>query len=192
MKYASLFLLLISFASCTKETAPPAPQTATAPPAPKVAAPSIDEAKSVIEASPAWSEYEFTNAAYSLPMKRAAMNEPAQQAAEDLKKGGWIRFSGDSVQLTDKAAGDRRFLVRPNDVVDLVPLAKKDVVAVTSVTEREGSVVADLEWKWVANEIGTAFRRGAVFDRYRAPQRARATLEHNGTAWEVVRVEPSN
>src|SRR5688572_14827016 len=71
------------------ETAVTATAATPAPPPPSSA-----DAQKIIAESPVFSEYEFTNAAYTLPMQRSAMNEPARMAANDLRKAGWISFDG--------------------------------------------------------------------------------------------------
>lgn len=162
------------------------PKPKTPPP------PSAAEAKGVIENSQDWSEYQFTNAAYTLPMKKSAMNEPARQAARDLAAAKWIRFSGDDVELAEKASGDKRFLVRPNGYVDLVPIAKKELGTVTSVRPNpDGTASADFDWKWIPNEVGQAFKSGLVKERFDAPQRATAKLMWDGKSWTVLRIDES-
>ncbi len=137
-----------------------------------------------------FSEYQFTNAAYTLPMKRSAMNEPARSAARELAAGKWIRFNGDDVELTPKAAGDKRFLVRPNGYVDIVPIAKKDFGSVTAVRlNQDGTVSADFDWRWIPNEVGQAFRSGLVRERFDATQHATAKLMWDGKSWTVLRID---
>jgi hypothetical protein len=183
MKTLVPLLALALLASCSK----PAPPAAPAAPA-KAAAPvppTTDEAKTLIANSAEFSEYEFTNAAATLPLQKSAMNAPAQQLAADLKSAGWIRFDGaGNVLLTEKAKKDPRILVRPNGFVDLVPLARKELTNVTAVRGTD----VDFDWRWIPNELGAAIQSGAVHDRYAAPQRATATLLHDGTSWSVLRI----
>ncbi len=184
-------LLLISLAtSCGGETKPSRPaggDPAKAVPAP----PSIDQARTIIEGSPEFSEYQFTNAGYSLPMMKSAMNEPALAAAKDLSAAKWIGFDGDGrVVLTGKASSDKRFLVRPNGFLDIVPLAKKEMLEVTDVTRgADGAPLVGFRWRWLPNETGRAFRSGPVHERFATEQRARATLMHDGNDWTVLRIE---
>jgi hypothetical protein len=167
------------------------PQEATAPPAARQPAtpppPALAEAQTLIANSAEFSEYEFTNAAYTLPMQQSAMHEPARAVAADLRKAGWIAVDGSgTVVLTPKAKGDKRFLVRQNGVMDIVPLARKEVIAADAVTRDEaGAPVVDFRWRWVPNEIGELFG-----DRYSGEQQARATLLWDGSQWSILRIRP--
>jgi hypothetical protein len=189
-------LIALALIACGKGEVPQTATTATtATAATKPAAPappSAAEAQTILESSQEWSEYQFTNAAYTLPLKRDAMNDPAKQAATDLANAGWIRLGGSEVELTAKAKGDKRFLLRPNGYVDLVPIAKKEFGSVERVqANADGSATAAFSWKWVPNEVGRAFQSGIVHDRLIAPQRATATLIHDGKSWTVLRIEES-
>jgi hypothetical protein len=187
MKRTALLLMLM-IAACAKQEAPVAPAAVSKP---ALAAPNVDAARSLLDRSAEFSEYEFTNAAYTLPMKKSAMNAPSLAAAKDLAAAKWISLKGDEVVLAGKAANDKRFLVRPNGTVDIVPLAKKELVAVNAVRPLpDGNVAVDFDWKWIANEIGATFRSGALHDRYAAPQHATATLFRDGDAWSVLRIAP--
>ncbi len=190
MKNALIAVAMICLACGGAETQ--STSTADAKTRPKAAPPpTVVEAKNVIENSQDWSEYQFTNAAYTLPLKRSAMNEPAQKAAEDLAAAKWIRFKGDDVELTEQASGDKRFLVRPNGYVDLVPIAKKECGNVTAVrANADGTVSADFDWKWIPNEVGQSFKSGLVKERFDAAQRATAKLMWDGKSWTVLRIDP--
>ena len=177
-------LLLVLAIGCRSEAPPPTQSAAEDRRAPL---PSVEEAQTLIASSSDFSEYEFTNASYSLPMQRSLMNEPAQKAAADLRRAGWIGFDGaGDVTLTAKARGDKRWLVRQNGFVDIVPLAKKELTSVTAVREDPEGAAADFDWKWIPNEIGEAFQK----ERYAAPQKATATLIHDGTSWTILRIRP--
>lgn len=156
--------------------------------------PSADEARELVASSAEFSEYQFTNAAYTLPMQRSAMNEPARAAARQLSDAKWIAFDGDgNLLLAAKAKDDKRFLVRPNGSLDIVPLAKKELTAVTNVTANASNEpVVEFEWKWIPNEVGSAFQSGPLFDRYSRPQKARATLLRSGSEWTVLKIEEVN
>lgn len=183
-------LVLLAFACGRGEPPKPAEQPARAAPPPLP--PAAAEAKEIIASSPEWSEFEFTHAAWTLPMKRSLMNDPARAAAADLARAGWIRIAGDEVVLTAKALGDKRWLVRPNGYVDIVPLAKKELIAVTAVRPApDGTATAELSWRWLPNEIGSAFRSGVVHDRLASTHAARATLLHDGSGWTVLRIVTS-
>jgi hypothetical protein len=174
-----MLIALLLVVACSKSETPAV--TKTAPPPPP-APPTKEQARELVAGSADFGEFEFTNAAVTLPMKKPAMNEPAQQLAKDLRAGGWIGFSGDDVVLTPKAKGDKRFLVRPNGFVDVVPLAKKEFGEVVAVRGED----VDFTWKWIRNDIGAAIHKPDD-----AIQRATATLIHDGTSWSVLRIRPS-
>lgn len=176
-------LIALLFVACSKPAAVEKPAVKPAPTPPTLA-----EAKQIIESSSDFSEFEFTNSAFTLPMKRSMMlNDPTRNAARDLQKAGWIDFSGDDVVLR-KAATDRRFITRPNGYVDIVPLAKKEMGEVTAVRETSEGVDADFNWKWITNEIGSSFKAGPLYDRYATPKQGTATLYHDGGKWAILRI----
>lgn len=178
-----LIVLLLVACSAEKPAAPPAAAEKPAPPPPTLA-----EAKQIIESSGDFSEFEFTNSAFTLPMKRSMMlNDQTRNAARDLQKAGWIDFSGDDVVLR-KGATDRRFITRPNGYVDIVPLARKEIVEVTAVRPTSEGVEADFDWKWTPNEVGSSFKTGPLYDRYATPKQATATLYIDGGKWRVLRI----
>lgn len=185
----ALLLLLAVAAACgggseqtSTSTQPPTPPKPAAPPPP-----SPDEARTLIANSPEFSEFQFTHAAYTLPMQHPAMHDEARKVARDLRRAGWISIDGaGTVVLSPKARDDKRFLVRQNGVVDIVPLARKELVAVDAVTPgADAAPQVDFRWHWIPNEIGRLFG-----DRYAGEQRARATLIWDGTRWSVLRVAP--
>ncbi|HVG24733.1 MAG TPA: hypothetical protein VND45_11305 [Thermoanaerobaculia bacterium] len=191
MKRALAVLLLL--AACSGEQPADTTAATTTQPA-KPAAPPPPTAQQVhdlIAASPEFSEYEFTNAGYTTPTSGAAMNQPQRAAAKELAAAGWLIVdeSGD-IALSEKSRSDKRFLLRPNGLIDIVPLAKKEMGNVTAVRQdADGSVTADFAWKWIANEIGTAFQTGVEHDRFATPQDGRATLMWNGSAWTILKLE---
>jgi hypothetical protein len=160
-----------------------------APPPP----PTTEAAKQLITDSAAFSDYQFTNASYSLPLKRSRFNEVTSKGAEELRAAGWIRFEGDDVVLEPKAESDRRWLVRPNGFVDIVPIAKKELTEVSSVTpQADGNLKANLCWQWIPNEVGSAFKSGLVRERIETMHCAIADLQPSDDGgWEVLLVEPS-
>jgi len=188
MRHAAIALLLL-FAACRAPE--PAPSKSAAAPAKQtVPPPSIADAQRILAASPEFSDYEFTNASVTLPMK-APMPPYLAEEARQLTAAGWLRRGSDGLELNAKAKGDKRFLVRPNGYLDVVPLASKELTAVTAMQPNtDGTVSADFAWKWIPNEVGAAFTRGALHDRYAAPQKAAATLMWDGSAWTVLRITP--
>lgn len=189
MKNATLLLLLVAVC-CTPETKPAKTTSAPAPAKQTIAPPSAADAQRILANSAELSDYEFTNASVTLPMK-APMPPYLAEDAKQLAAAGWLRRSAGAIELTPKAKGDKRFLVRPNGYVDVVPLASKELTAVTSVTANpDGTASAAFTWKWIPNEVGSAFKHGALHDRYAAPQSATATLMWDGSAWTVLRIAP--
>jgi hypothetical protein len=181
-------LLLLSFACSQEKPAAPA-QPVKAPALPP---PTAEQARAIVAESSDFSEYEFTNAAITLPLSAAQMNEEMKAEARDLERAGWLRVRGGAVELTAKAKSDRRFLVRQNGYVDVVPLAKKVFGQVTAVrANHDGSADADFTWSWSPNEIGAALKSGSAHDRYAAPQQATARLINDGAAWSVLRITPA-
>jgi hypothetical protein len=134
------------------------------------------QAKDLLAGAPEFGDYQFTNAAVTIPLKRSAMRADQAAIANQLAGGGWIRFDGDEV----KAKEDKRLLVRPNGTLDVVPLAKKELVSVDNVL---GDKV-DFTWRWIPNEVGALLK-----DRFAGDQKARATLLWDGTNWTVLRIE---
>jgi len=167
--------LLIAFTLLACQ-APKSAEKPAPPPAPKI---TLEQAKAILPDAPELGEHQFTNAAVTLPMKKSLMNAPAEELAKSLRAAGWIGFSGDDVVLTPKAKSDKRFLVRPNGTVDIVPLAKKELGAVTAVHGDS----ADFTWRWIRNDIGKAI--GKPDD---AEQRATATFIYDGTKWSVLSI----
>ena len=154
--------------------------------------PSTDEARQLIADSAEWSDFQSPYSAWSLPTSAAALKGAALEGAKDLQRGGWISLRAGDVVLTEKAKSDKRFLIRPNGSIDIVPLAKKEITAVTSVQPTTNNEVAvGLTWKWIPNEVGSAFRSGTIRDRFASPGKATVTLQPaDGGGWEVLRIVP--
>jgi hypothetical protein len=188
-----LACLLVFLAACgghepaaTNTTTAPAPAKPSTPPPPSVA-----DAKTILGNAPELGEFEFTNAAYSLPMQTKLMNAPARAALKDLQRAGWLAVDGTGgVMLTPKARDDKRFLLRANGILDIVPLAKKELRDVTAVrANSDGRAGVDFTWAWIANDVGSAFTTGEVHDRFAQPRQSRATLIWDGKTWSVLRIE---
>jgi hypothetical protein len=185
MKRAFL-LALVLVAACGSEEKPAEQAAApkTDPP------PSAQQARDLIANSAEFGEYEFTHAGFTTPTS-GAMSEPVRQSVKELAAAGWLAMDGDgNVVLTDKSRNDKRFLLRPNGLLDIVPLAKKEMGDVTKVaTNPDGTYVVDFTWRWIANEVGAAFQSGLIHDRYAAQQDGRATLMWDGTSWVILKIE---
>jgi hypothetical protein len=180
--------LLLLMAGCGERPAVPADPP---PEAPVAELPSADGAEALIAGSPVFSDYQFTLAAYSLPLQREMMNEPARQAAAELRDARWINLDGSgNVILSEKAQRDQRWLVRPNGFVDIVPIARKEIIEVTDVRSvAADKAFADFTWRWIPNEIGEAFRSGRVRQRFDSPHQATAELRHGSDGWRVFFIE---
>jgi len=173
-------LLILMFVACAKPEAPAAPKKAAALPAPPTAA----AAQELIANAPDFGDFHFTNAAFTFAQKKSAMTPLMMGGAQKLASAKWIRIEGDDFVLTEKAKSDKRFLVRPNGFIDVVPLAKKEMIGVTAVRQQpDGTVLADFTWKWVPNEIGTALGLPPAGD-----QKATAKLMWDGTNWMVLSI----
>jgi hypothetical protein len=183
-----LLLLAILAITCGGE-APQQPATTSAQPIPPP--PTADQARTLIAGSPEFGDFEFTNAAYTLPLQPKAMNAPQRAAAKDLANAGWIKLGKTEVTLTEKSEHDRRFLLRPNATVDIVPLAKKELGAITTIGANIEGPVVTFTWKWLPNDVGAAFQSGPVAERLHGEQTAEATLlwDASASAWTVLRIE---
>ena len=171
------------------------PVVATSTPAhPTIPLPREAEAKDLLAASNELADYQFTYASWSIPLDRAAQNEATKKTAQELRAAGWIGLDGDgNVVLSDKARNDHRFLVRPNRTLDIVPLAKKEVVAVQSVQPKpDGDAIVEFEWKWIPNEIGSVLKSGLIQQQYATFHHARATLMQSEGKWAVEMIEEAN
>ena len=184
-----LLVALALLAACSSEE-PAATNTAEQKPA-TATPPTAQQARAIIEKSSEFGQYEFTNAAVSFPVAGSSMNEPTRDQAKQLAAAGWLAFDGaGDIMLTDKSRSDKRFLLRENGLLDVVPLAKKEMGDVTTVRPNpDGSVNADFTWRWLPNEVGTAFTSGPVHDRFAATHNASANLMWNGTEWTMITVE---
>jgi hypothetical protein len=188
MKRATTALVLLLLAACKAEqpaaTATDAAKPATPPP------PSIAETRELIAKSAELGEFEFTNAAFTTPVNLATASEPVRASAKELAAAGWINIDGGTVALNEKSRGDKRFLMRENGILDVVPLAKKEMGDVTAVTPNpDGTASAEFTWRWIANEVGTAFKTGTLAERYATPRTSKATLIWDGTSWSVLEIK---
>ena len=188
MKRTLIALALL--AACSSEQ--PAPTNTDSAPAPAAAPPTAAQARAIIDKSSEFSQHEFTNASVSFPVAGSSMSEPTRALAKQLADAGWLAFDGaGDIMLTDKSRNDKRFLLRENGLLDVVPLAKKELGAVTTVRQNpDGSVNADFTWRWIPNEVGTAFKQGVMHDRFAATQNATANLMWNGSEWTMITVAP--
>lgn len=181
-----LFVVAMLLAACAQEK--PAAVTNTQTTAPQVTPPGVDDARKIIQSSMEFGEFQFTDAAYSLPVSHSAMNEPQRAAARDLASAGWIALDGaGDVMLADKARTDKRFLLRPNGLLDIVPLAKKEMGGVSAVRANpDGTASADFTWHWIPNEVGGAFLR----NQFEGTRNATATLFRENGEWKVLKIDP--
>jgi hypothetical protein len=190
MKRTVLALALALLAACTSES-PTTTTSGSASQKSTVKPPDAQQARAIIEKSSELAQHEFTNAAVSLPVAGSSMNEPTRNTAKQLAAAGWIAMetTGD-LMLTDKSRSDKRFLLRENGLLDIVPLAKKEMGAVTAVRQNpDGTVNADFTWRWLPNDVGAAFTSGPIHDRFAATHNATANLMWNGTEWTIITVD---
>jgi hypothetical protein len=161
-----------------------------APAKPLVALPSTDVAGEVVSKSQEFSEYMFTQAAYSLPMQGSQLRGAAREAAEDLEKAEWVVIDpGGNLVISGKSVGDKRFIPRDNGSLDIVPLARKEFASVDGVGHDDaGDVTVDFTWRWLPNEIAQSFERGAIATRYIGDRKARATIYPTRSGWNVLRI----
>ena len=179
------FAIALLLAACGQEQ-PSTTTTTTTAKTSQVPPPSVDDARKIIQSSMEFGEFQFTDAAYSLPVSQATMNEPQRAAARELAKAGWITLDGPGdVMLNDKSRTDKRFLLRPNGILDIVPLAKKEMIGVQGVRPNDdGTAGADFTWRWIANEVGGAFLR----NQYEGTHNATATLFRENGEWKVLTI----
>ena len=179
--------ILLLLAACNAEspatTTTQAPKTSHQPPSPA-------EARAILANSAELDDFEFTTAGFTTPVDLAQTSEPVRAAAKELASAGWIAIRGGRVELTAKSRSDKRFLMRANGILDIVPLAKKEMDGVTAVRANEdGTVTADFAWHWMPNEVCTAFKTGDLYTRFHTPRTSKATMIWDGTTWSVLKIE---
>lgn len=187
MRRAIVVLALLAACSSEQKTAE-TPSAKAAVPEPPPAA----DLRERLATAPELAEFEFTNASITMPTDGALMNEATRAAAKELERDGWLASDpGDGdVWLTEKSRGDRRFLLRENGMLDIVPLAKKQMGEVTAVQKNaDGTFTADFTWTWAPNEVGASLRSGWVHDRLAGDQTGRATFLWDGTSWVILKIE---
>lgn len=191
MKRAIAILLLLTACGSKEPAATNESTAADSAAATAAKPPTAEEARAMIEKSSEFSQHEFTFAAVSMPVAASASTQTSRTIANQLRDGGWLSFdSMGDLMLTEKSRSDKRFILRENGLLDVVPLAKKEMGNVEGVrTNPDGSVSVDFTWKWVPNEVGQSFTTGPIHDRFAAPQNARASLMWNGTEWVMLSVE---
>jgi hypothetical protein len=184
-----LLIAFLLFAACGGE--PPATTTKEAVAPRRQAAPSPEEARELIEKSPSFSEFEFTGAGLSLPVDGSRLSAPARTTVTELAESDWLELdSSGNVSLTDRSGGDRRFILRPNGILDIVPLAKKEMGQVEAIRENaDGTIEADFTWRWLPNEVGSSLRTGPIAERFAQTHYATASLIWNGTEWTMLKIE---
>jgi len=183
-------IALLLLAGCAAEQ-PAADSKTTTAPSERPAAPSPGDAQTLIANAPELGEYQFTEAGWTAPVSGAAMSEPLRAEAKQLAAAGWIAIDNNGdISLTDKSRNDKRFLLRPNGLLDIVPLAKKEFGKVLAVRDRDGVVTVDFTWRWLPNEVGQALTSGLTADRYAATDRkSTAELAWDGTRWTIVQIK---
>jgi hypothetical protein len=184
----ALAVALALLAACSSEK-PSA--TTTAAQSSGATPPTAAQARATIEKSSEFSQHEFTNAAISLPIAGSSTNPATRETVRQLAATGWLAIDpAGEIMLGDKSRSDKRFIIRENGLLDIVPLAKKELGDVTAVrTNPDGTVNADFNWHWIPNEVGSVFTTGPLHDRFTGTQNATANLMWNGTVWAMISVE---
>ena len=189
----TLILALLLLAACGGSDEQPiaeATTTTTAAPA-QQPPPTPQQAHELIATSAELGHHQFTNASFTTPTSGATMSEPVRQSVRELAAAGWLKLDpmGD-VALTEKSRNDKRFLLRQNGLLDIVPLAKKEMGEVKGVSaNHDGTVSVDFTWRWIPNEVGAAFKTGLIHERFTSSEDARATLMWDGTSWTILKIE---
>lgn len=183
-------LCLILFGCAGEKSSEPTPQAASSK---SSLLPTTEEARTLLSSAPEFGDYQFTNAALALPLDRSKMNDPAKNAARDLEKAGWLESQRNEIVLSSRSAEDKRFLVRPNGFLEIVPLAKKEITEVGAVTEGpDGKPVVSFCWRWIPNEVGASLTSGPHKERFDRTHCAKATLIRIGDVWEVLVIEEAD
>lgn len=120
------------------------------------------------------------------------MNEAHKKTVQELRAAGWLAVDGSgNAILTEKAKNDRRFLVRTNQSLDIVPLAKKEITSTSAPQSLpDGNVQLTVDWRWVPNDAGAALKSGLARQVFDTPQQAKATLMPAEGGWTVYLIEP--
>jgi hypothetical protein len=189
MRRAILLLTCTLLAACSGGEGPAESTATETTAAPTDPPPSPEEAKALIAESAEFGDFDFsTGSSFSLPLDASTFNDPARAGAADLERAGWIRIENGRVVLA-KGEGDKRFLLRPNGYLDIVPLAKKELLEVTDVRKTEEGAEADIAWRWIPNEVGASFTSGLPKERFDATHRATVKLRDLGSGWVVMLIE---
>jgi hypothetical protein len=182
-----LLLTVLTLSNCGQretdrdEQAPETPQRTALPP------PTPEEAAEIVTKAPEFSDFRFTSVTLSIPAQESMMHSQMRSYVRDLEQAGWLRVDRTgTVVLTDKARSDSRWVERPNQFFDIAPLARKELVEVTSVNPAEGGAVnVDFTYEWVQNATGAALQSGLLREILDSHHYATATLQDFGDGWEV-------
>lgn len=185
MKRLIASLLLV--AACSSEAPVATTTDSTKPSTPPP--PTAEQARELIATAPEFGEYEFTNTAISIPIAESSMSAPTRQNARELADAGWIEFDGGEIWLNEKSRADKRFVMRDNGILDIVPLARKEFGTVTGTgTTPDGYPTIDFTWRWTPNEIGSVLKTGPAAERFATEQKATASLIWDGEKWSVLQI----
>lgn len=188
MKRHALVLALLLAACSGEKTEAPGQAAKPAVPDP----PAASALQEQLASSADFAEYQFTNASITIPVDAPLMNESARDASRQLASENWVRIDENgNVGLTEKSGSDKRFVLRPNGMLDIVPLAKKQMGQAGEVVRNpDGTISLEFTWTWNRNEVGQALTSGMVHDRLEGEQKARATFIWDGSGWMILKIEP--
>ena len=157
-------------------------------PAPHRGCPSAADAQAIIEKSSDFGEFDFTQTAVTILVKKSGMNPLQLDNAKQLAAASWLKFDGDDVVLT-KGKDDPRFNVRGNGFIDVVPVAKKKMGTASIGRPSAEGCEADFTWEWVPTEVGGAFKHGAAADLFGKTHNSVVTLMWDGANWTMLRIK---
>lgn len=193
MKFAPILLLafLVACGGEKTETTQPAAGSQASASKSSLPPPTPTEAKDIIANSAEWSDFMFTSGTWTIPTSTAGMHEKTKAMTDQLVDAGWIRYEQSEVILTDKGFNDKRFVMRPNNVIDIMPLATKSILDVTKIEPGDEPKV-HFTWRWKPNEIGASLESGMFADRFAKTFKATATLYRVKDKWSVFSVRSAD
>ena len=56
------------------------------------------------------------------------------------------------------------------------------------IPQPDGTLFVDFSWRWIPNEVGSAFKSGLVRTRFDTAQNARAHLTPSEGTWQILSI----